>query len=318
MKNFLSLDDVSDPMALAQKAIESKRKPRIPADMSLGRGLMMGLVFFNSSLRTRMSVQKAAFNLGIQTMVLNVGGDLWTLETQEGAIMNGKAAEHIKEAVPVMSQYCDLLGVRCFPALESKEDDYQEKILNAFARMSGKPIVNMESATLHPLQSLADLMTILEHQAKPRPKVVLSWAPHIKPLPHCVSNSFSQWMNRSDVEFVITHPTGLELGEKFTKGAEIIYDQKEAFKGADFIYAKNWSSYKEYGKLVEAPEWIIDGEKLAWTNRAKFMHCLPVRRNVEVADEVLDSPQSIVVQQAANREFATEQVLKEIINFHFH
>lgn len=313
MKNFLSLDDVSDPMALAQKAIESKRKPRTPADMNLGRGLMMGLVFFNSSLRTRMSVQKAAFNLGIQTMVLNVGGDLWTLETQEGAIMDGKAAEHIKEAVPVMSQYCDLLGVRCFPALESREDDYQEKILNAFARMSGKPIVNMESATLHPLQSLADLMTILEHQPKPRPKVVLSWAPHIKPLPHCVSNSFSQWMNRSNVEFVITHPPGLELGEKFTKGAEIIYDQKEAFKGADFVYAKNWSSYKEYGKLVEAPEWIINGEKMGWTNRAKFMHCLPVRRNVEVAGEVLDSPQSMVVQQAANREFATEMVLREIL-----
>lgn len=311
MEQFLSADDVSDPVGLAKKAIEIKQQPL--AGMNLGKGRMMGLVFFNSSLRTRMSVQKAAFNLGIQTMVLNVGGDLWTLETQEGVVMDGKAAEHIREAVPVMSQYCDILGVRCFPKLEDKEEDYSEKTLQAFARLSGKPIVNMESATLHPLQSLADLITILEHQPRVRPKVVLSWAPHIKPLPHCVSNSFAQWMSRSEVELVITHPRGLELDERFTAGAKIVYDQKEAFQGADFIYAKNWSSYREYGRMVDAPEWIIDGKKMGWTNNAKFMHCLPVRRNVEVADEVLDSPQSLVIQQAANREFATQVVLREIL-----
>lgn len=312
MNNFLSLDDVPDPMAFAREALELKQHPL--AEMDLGRGKMMGLIFFNSSLRTRMSVQKAAFNLGMQTMVLNVGGDLWTLETQDGAIMNGKAAEHIREAVPVMANYCDLLGVRCFPGLQSREEDYEERILNAFASMAGKPIVNMESATLHPLQSLADLMTIIEHQPKARPRVVLTWAPHIKPLPHCVSNSFSQWMNKADVDFVITHPRGLELKEKFTRGAVIEYDQKMAFEGADFIYAKNWSSYNDYGRFVEAPEWVIDGEKMGWTNNAKFMHCLPVRRNVEIADEVLDGPQSIVVKQAANREYATQQVLKNILN----
>ncbi|MEQ8414474.1 MAG: N-acetylornithine carbamoyltransferase [Imperialibacter sp.] len=311
MNNFLSLDDVSDPMAFAREAIELKKNPL--ADMHLGRGKMLGMVFFNSSLRTRMSVQKAAFNLGIQTMVLNVGGDLWTLETQDGAVMNGKAAEHIKEAVPVMANYCDMLAVRCFPGLENRDDDSEEKILTAFATKSGKPVVNMESATLHPLQSLADLITILEHQPKPRPKVVLSWAPHIKPLPHCVSNSFSQWMNKADVEFVITHPKGLELGTKYTKGAVIEHDQKKAFEGADFIYAKNWSSYNDYGKFMNAPEWIIDAEKMAWTNKARFMHCLPVRRNVEVADDVLDGPHSIVVKQAANREFATQRVLKELL-----
>ncbi|MEQ8683882.1 MAG: N-acetylornithine carbamoyltransferase [Imperialibacter sp.] len=311
MNNFLSLDDVSDPMAFAREAIELKKNPL--ADMHLGRGKMLGMVFFNSSLRTRMSVQKAAFNLGIQTMVLNVGGDLWTLETQDGAVMNGKAAEHIKEAVPVMANYCDMLAVRCFPGLENRDDDSEEKILTAFATKSGKPVVNMESATLHPLQSLADLITILEHQLKPRPKVVLSWAPHIKPLPHCVSNSFSQWMNKADVEFVITHPKGLELGTKYTKGAVIEHDQKKAFEGADFIYAKNWSSYNDYGKFMDAPEWIIDAEKMAWTNQARFMHCLPVRRNVEVADDVLDGPHSIVVKQAANREFATQRVLKELL-----
>ncbi|WP_339792241.1 acetylornithine carbamoyltransferase [uncultured Imperialibacter sp.] len=311
MNNFLSLDDVSDPMAFAREAIELKKNPL--ADMHLGRGKMLGMVFFNSSLRTRMSVQKAAFNLGIQTMVLNVGGDLWTLETQDGAVMNGKAAEHIKEAVPVMANYCDILAVRCFPGLENRDIDSEEKILTAFATKSGKPVVNMESATLHPLQSLADLITILEHQPKPRPKVVLSWAPHIKPLPHCVSNSFSQWMNKADVDFVITHPKGLELGTKYTKGAVIEHDQRKAFEGADFIYAKNWSSYNDYGKFMDAPEWIIDAEKMAWTNQARFMHCLPVRRNVEVADDVLDGLHSIVVKQAANREFATQRVLKELL-----
>jgi len=311
MNNFLSLDDVSDPMAFAREAIELKKNPL--ADIHLGRGKMLGMVFFNSSLRTRMSVQKAAFNLGIQTMVLNVGGDLWTLETQDGAVMNGKAAEHIKEAVPVMANYCDILAVRCFPGLENRDIDSEEKILTAFATKSGKPVVNMESATLHPLQSLADLITILEHQPKPRPKVVLSWAPHIKPLPHCVSNSFSQWMNKADVDFVITHPKGLELGTKYTKGAVIEHDQRKAFEGADFIYAKNWSSYNDYGKFMDAPEWIIDAEKMAWTNQARFMHCLPVRRNVEVADDVLDGPHSIVVKQAANREFATQRVLKELL-----
>ncbi len=311
MNNFLSADDVNDPMAFAKEALELKANPL--AEMNLGKGKMLGMVFFNSSLRTRMSVQKAAFNLGIQTMVLNVGGDLWTLETQEGAIMNGKAAEHIKEAVPVMANYCDIMAVRCFPALENRKDDDEEKILTAFATLSGKPIVNMESATLHPLQSLTDLMTILEHQTKPRPKVVLSWAPHIKPIPHCVSNSFSQWMCRADVEFVITHPEGLELGEKYTGGAVIEHNQQMAFDGADFVYAKNWSSYIDYGKFLDAPEWIINAEKMAWTNNAKFMHCLPVRRNVEVADDVLDGSHSIVVKQAANREFATQRVLKELL-----
>ncbi|MDB5228008.1 MAG: argF [Bacteroidota bacterium] len=314
MKNFLSVKDAGNVEELAQKAIAIK-KDRF-ANNNLGAQKTMVLIFLNSSLRTRLSTQKAALNLGMNTIILNLGQDSWNMEYENGAIMNGDKAEHIKEGAAVIGEYADIIGIRCFPSLVDREKDYSEYILSKFLENVKVPVVNMESATVHPLQSLTDLMTIREYSKKEKPKVVLSWAPHIKPLPQCVANSFAEWMNKADVEFVITHPEGYELNEKFSGDATIIYDQDEAFSHADFIYAKNWSSYNDYGNITgEHADWMITNRKMQLTNDARFMHCLPTRRNIEVADEVLDSAASIVIQQAANREFAAQAVLKEILDF---
>ena len=312
MKNFLNVHDVSNVEALARQAIALKQNRF--AHKHLGENKTMVLLFLNSSLRTRISTQKAAQNLGMNTIVLNLGQDSWNMEYEDGAIMNGNTAEHIKEGAAVISEYADIVGIRAFPTLLDRERDYSEYVLHKFLENVKVPIVNMESATVHPLQSLTDLMTIREHTTKSKPKVVLTWAPHIKPLPQCVSNSFAEWMNNSDVEFAITHPEGYELNEVFSGNAKIIYNQEEAFENADFIYAKNWSSYLDYGKIIgEHNDWLITDKKMKLTNNAKFMHCLPTRRNVEIADDVLDSDYSLVIQQAANREFAAQAVLKSIL-----
>lgn len=312
MKNFLNIHDIPNAEKLAEQAIVLKQNRF--SQKHLGENKTMILLFLNSSLRTRISTQKAAQNLGMNTIVLNLGQDSWNMEYEDGAIMNGNTAEHIKEGAAVISEYADIIGIRAFPTLVDRERDYSEYVLHKFLDNVKVPIVNMESATVHPLQSLTDLMTIREHTTKAKPKVVLTWAPHIKPLPQCVSNSFAEWMNKSDVEFVITHPEGYELNEAFSGNAKIVYNQDEAFENADFIYAKNWSSYLDYGKIIgEHNDWMITNKKMKLTNNAKFMHCLPTRRNVEVADDVLDSDYSLVVKQAANREFAAQAVLKTIL-----
>lgn len=312
MRNFLSVHSIGDVEKLAQEAIEIKSNPF--QWENLGKRKTMVLVFLNSSLRTRISTQKAAQNLGMNTIVLNLGTDSWNMEFEDGAIMNGSTAEHIKEGAAVISQYADIIGLRSFPTLTDKDRDYSEFVLNQFLKNIKVPLVNMESATVHPLQSLTDLMTIREFATKPRPKVVLTWAPHIKALPQCVPNSFAEWMNKADVEFVITNPKGYELHEKFAGAATFCKNQTEAFKNADFIYAKNWSSYTDYGQILNTdPNWMVNAEKMALTNNAKFMHCLPVRRNIVVADEVIDSENSIVIQQAGNREWAAQAVLKRIL-----
>ncbi|MDJ1481427.1 N-acetylornithine carbamoyltransferase [Cytophagaceae bacterium YF14B1] len=313
MKNFISLADVSDPKALVQEAIQLKKNPF--ADKALGKNKTIGLLFFNSSLRTRLSTQKAAQNLGMEVMVMNVNQDSWGLEMMDGVVMNGDKAEHVKEAAAVIGQYCDIIAVRSFAELKDRNTDYQEIVINKFKQYAGVPIVNLESATRHPLQSLADCITIEEYKTKPRPKVVLTWAPHFKSLPQAVANSFSEWMNVSDVDFLVTHPEGYELAPEFVGTAKVIYDQREAFEGADFIYTKNWSSYKDYGKvLTQNPDWMITMDKMRLTNNGKFMHCLPVRRNLKVTDEVLDSPQSIVIPQAGNRVWSAQIVLKQILS----
>jgi N-succinyl-L-ornithine transcarbamylase len=312
MRNFLSADDVTNIEELAQKALAIKANPYAYKHMGEHRTLL--LVFLNASLRTRLSTQKAAQNMGMHTIVLNVGQDSWQMEYEDGAVMNGTTAEHIKEGAAVMGQYADIVGLRSFPTLTDKTKDYQEYILHNFAKYVQKPVISLESATLHPLQSLTDLMTIREYSPIQRPKVVLSWAPHIKALPQCVANSFAQWMSRADVDFVITHPKGYELDTKFTLDTKIYYDQEEAFENADFIYAKNWSSYSNYGQILHSDaSWMITKDTMNLTNNAKFMHCLPVRRNVVVSDEVIDSPSSIVISQAGNREWAAQAVLKEIL-----
>lgn len=312
MRNFLSVHSIGDVEKLAQEAIEIKSNPF--QWENLGKRKTMVLVFLNSSLRTRISTQKAAQNLGMNTIVLNLGTDSWNMEFEDGAIMNGSTAEHIKEGAAVISQYADIIGLRSFPTLTDKDRDYSEFVLNQFLKNIKVPLVNMESATVHPLQSLTDLMTIREFATKPRPKVVLTWAPHIKALPQCVPNSFAEWMNKADVEFVITNPKGYELHEKFAGAATFCKNQTEAFKNADFIYAKNWSSYTDYGQILNTdPNWMVNAEKMALTNNAKFMHCLPVRRNIVVEDEVIDSENSIVIQQAGNREWAAQAVLKRIL-----
>ncbi len=312
MRNFLSADDVPCIETLAQKALAIKANPF--ASQHLGKNKTMLLVFLNASLRTRLSTQKAAQNLGMHTIVLNVGQDSWQMEYDDGVIMDGSTAEHIKEGAAVMGQYADIVGIRSFPTLTDKNKDYSEHILQKFVQYVQRPVVSLESATLHPLQSLTDLMTIREYSKVTRPKIVLTWAPHIKALPQCVSNSFAQWMSRADVEFVITHPKGYELDEKYTGNTKIYYCQEEAFENADFIYAKNWSSYSHYGQILSHDSsWMITQKKMALTNNAKFMHCLPVRRNVVVSDEVIDSPDSIVIAQAGNREWAAQAVIKEIL-----
>jgi N-succinyl-L-ornithine transcarbamylase len=312
MQHFLSVKDPIDIQALVKEALLIKKTPY--ADKHLGKNRTLGLLFFNASLRTRLSTQRAAQNLGLESIVMNVGQDGWGLEFEDGAIMNGNKAEHIKEAAPVIGQYCDIVGVRSFPGLENREEDYSEQVINQFVKHTGKPILSLESATRHPLQSLADLITIEELKTKPRPKVVLTWAPHVKALPQAVPNSFAEWMNQADVDFVITHPEGYELAPEFAGNAKVTYDQKEAFEGADFIYAKNWSSYKDYGKIMNSdPAWMVTMEKMKLTNNAKFMHCLPVRRNVVVEDAVLDSDHSVVIQQAGNRVWAAQTVLKNLL-----
>ena len=274
----------------------------------------MVLIFFDSSLRTRLSTQKAAMNLGMNTMVLNVSQDGWSLETELGVVMDGDKPEHLREAIPVIGTYCDVIGVRAFARFESKEDDYQEKILKQFIDFAGVPIVSMEAATRHPLQSFADLITIEEFKQKARPKVVLSWAPHPKALPQAVPNSFVEWMRQTDYELVVTHPEGYELAPEFMGDVQLEYNQDKAFEGADFIYAKNWSAYGQYGKILSKDrDWTVTMEKMKLTNNAKFMHCLPVRRNMIVSDEVLDSDLSIVVKEAENRVYSAQTVLKMIL-----
>jgi N-succinyl-L-ornithine transcarbamylase len=317
MRNFISVHDVPVIDKLVKKALTYKASPYI--DKTLGSGRRIGCIFLNPSMRTRLSTQVAAQNLGMEAIVFNAGNEGWALEFEDGAIMNGSAAEHIKDAAPVLGKYFDILAIRTFPSLKNREEDYSELYINQFIKYAGIPVVSLESATLHPLQSLADLMTITEtiQKTKPtKPKIVLSWAPHIKPLPQCVANSFSQWMNAwGEAEFIITHPRDYELDEKYSKGASIIHDQKKALKDADFIYVKNWSSYQDYGNInVNDPGWMLTNKHLAVTNNAKIMHCLPVRRNVELSDEVLDGPNSIITQQAGNRVWAAQAVLSEILS----
>jgi N-succinyl-L-ornithine transcarbamylase len=313
MKFFTSVNDVKNIDQLVQDAIALKKNPY--AYPQLGKNKTIGLIFMNPSLRTRLSTQKAAMNFGMNVMVMNIDKEGWALEMEDGAVMNGTTVEHIKDAAAVMGQYCDIIGIRCFPTLKSKEEDYSENVLLKFKTYCKVPIVSLESATLHPLQSLADTITIKEEwKEKKKPKVVLTWAPHIKPLPQAVSNSFSEWMCKADVDFTITHPKDYELATTFTTGAKIIHDQQEALCDADFIYVKNWSAYTDYGKILcTDTSWMLTNEKLKVTNNAKVMHCLPVRRNVELSDEILDGPNSLVQKQAFNRLFSAQAVLKNIL-----
>jgi N-succinyl-L-ornithine transcarbamylase len=314
MKKFLSVADVSNFDALVASALEFKKYP--DKEKTLGKGKTLGMVFLNPSLRTRISTQLAARNLGMEVIVFNIDKDGWQLEFEDGAIMSGSTVEHVKEGAAVMGQYFHILGIRTFPGLKNKEEDYSEQHINQFVKYAGVPLVSLESATLHPLQSLTDVITIKERIPKGRkPKVVLTWAPHVKALPQAVPNSFAQWMNAwKEVDFVITHPRGYELSEEFSQAAPIEFNQDKALEGADFVYVKNWSSFKKYGKILNSdPSWQITNKKLEGTNSAKVMHCLPVRRNVVIADEVLDGPDSIVIPQASNRVWAAQAVLSELL-----
>lgn len=314
MKTYTNVKDLGDLNAAIKEALEIK-KNRF-AYKKLGENKTLLMVFFNSSLRTRLSTQKAGMNLGMNTMVLDINQGAWKLETERGVIMDGDKSEHILEAIPVMGSYCDIIGVRAFAQFENKEDDYQEKILNQFIKYSGKPVFSMEAATGHPLQAFADLITIEEYKKTARPKVVLTWAPHPKALPQAVPNSFADFMNEADVDFVITHPEGYELDSKFVRDAKVEYDQDKALAGADFVYAKNWAAYTDpnYGKILSKDmSWTVTSEKMALTNNAYFMHCLPVRRNMIVSDDVIESPQSIVIQEAANREISAQTVIKRML-----
>lgn len=314
MKNFISANDVTDVNALVQKALEHKANPLL--ENGLGFGKRIGLLFLNPSMRTRISTQIAAKNLGMDTIVFNMDKEGWKIELDDEAIMNGTTVEHIKDAAPILGAYFDVLCVRTFPSLVSKEEDYSELFISQLLKCAGVPVVSLESATLHPLQSLADVITITEQfKEKRKPKVVLTWAPHIKPIPHCVSNSFAQWINKwGHADFVITHPEGYELDEVYTNGAVITHNQEEALRDADFVYVKNWSSVAEYGQVLSNDSsWMLTSKHLQQTNNAKVMHCLPVRRNVELSSEVLDSTSSIVTDQAKNRVWAAQAVLSEIL-----
>ena len=314
MKNFISVHDVPDINALVKKALDFKNDPFKAKNTGLNK--RMGLLFLNPSMRTRLSTQIAAQNLGMEAIVFNIGSEGWALEFEEEAIMSGTTVEHVKDAAPILGKYFDVLGIRTFPSLQNRKDDYSELYIKQFIKYAGIPIVSLESATLHPLQSLTDIITIKENfKEKRKPKIVLTWAPHVKPLPQCVANSFSQWINEwGEADFVITHPEEYELDEEFTKGATITHDQDEALKDADFVYVKNWSTYEDYGKIYcNDPEWMLTKKKLKLTNKAKVMHCLPVRRNIELSDEVLDGKHSIVTQQASNRVWAAQAVLNEIL-----
>ena len=314
MKNFISVKDIGNIDEALLKAKDVKESPF--ANQALGKNKTALLIFFNSSLRTRLSTQKAAMNLGMNVMVLDVNQGAWKLETETGVIMDGDKPEHMLEAIPVMGAYCDVIGVRSFAQFESKSDDYNETVLNQFIQYSGKPVFSMEAATRHPLQSFADLITIEEYKQKARPKVVLTWAPHPRALPQAVPNSFAEWMNVTDYEFVITHPEGYELDKQFVGDALVEHDKEKAYKDADFIYAKNWSAYIDpnYGKVLSKDRnWTVDAKKMSLTNNAYFMHCLPVRRNMIVTDEVIESKQSIVIPQATNRVVSAQVVLSEIL-----
>lgn len=319
MKQFISVKDVVNINALVAKALAYKQQPFM--DKTLGADKRIGLLFFNPSLRTRLSTQVAAQNLGMEPIVFNVDKEGWALEFTEGAIMNGTSVEHIKDAAPILGNYFDILCIRTFPSLQDRDADYSEKIIQQFIKYAGIPVVSLESATLHPLQSLTDIITIKEQMGlsgafkNRKPKIVLTWAPHIKPIPQCVSNSFSEWVNAwGEADFVIAHPIGYELSTEYTQGATITNDQDAALKDADFVYVKNWSSFSEYGKvLCTDAAWMLTPEKLALSNNANVMHCLPVRRNVELSDAVLDSANSIVTKEAANRVWAAQAVLSELL-----
>ncbi len=318
MKQFIQVSDVSDIQALINKGLDYKQHPFM--DKTLGAGKRAGLLFLNPSLRTRLSTQVAAQNLGMDAVVFNIDKEGWALEFAEGAIMNGTTVEHVKDAAPVLGQYFDILCIRTFPGLQNRADDYAETIINQFIKYAGVPVVSLETATLHPLQSLTDLMTIQEAMAETqlnkKPKVVLTWAPHVKALPQCVANSFAQWVTAANfADVVIAHPAGYELSDTYTKGATITNDQAAALEGADFVYVKNWSSYTDYGKVFcTDPAWMLTANSLKHSNNAKVMHCLPVRRNVELSDEILDSPQSLVTKQAGNRVWAAQAVLSTILS----
>ena len=314
MKQFISVNDVSNIDALAAKALAYKANPY--ADKSLGANKRIGCLFLNPSMRTRLSTQIAAENLGMSCIVFNVGSEGWALEFEEEAIMSGTTVEHVKDAAPIFGKYFDILAIRTFPSLKNREDDYSELYIKQIIKYAGIPVVSLESATLHPLQSLTDIITITEtFKENRKPKIVLTWAPHVKALPQCVANSFAQWINAwGKSDFVITHPEDYELKEEYTKGATIILNQEEELKDADFVYVKNWSTYNDYGKIyTNDPKWQLKKKRWAITNNAKVMHCLPVRRNVELSDEILDGPMSIVTQQASNRVWAAQAVLSEIL-----
>jgi N-succinyl-L-ornithine transcarbamylase len=328
LKQFISVHDVQDINAMVQKALAYKADPL--KDIALGKNKRIGLLFLNPSMRTRLSTQLAAQNLGMEAIVFNVGQDGWALEFEEEAIMSGSTVEHVKDAAPIFGKYFDILCIRTFPSLKNRDDDYSELYIKQFIKYAGIPVVSLESATLHPLQSLTDIITITETLTSPsgppglgrteiegrRPKIVLTWAPHVKPLPQCVANSFAQWVNAwGEADFVITHPEDYELEAGFTKGATITHHQDEALKDADFVYVKNWSTFTDYGRIYcNDPAWMLTNQKLALTNNAKVMHCLPVRRNVELSDEILDGANSIVTREAGNRVWAAQAVLAEILN----
>ncbi|MWB94224.1 N-acetylornithine carbamoyltransferase [Flavobacterium sp. GA093] len=311
--NYISIQDINSLSKWVKSALKIKKNPLKNQD--LGKNKTLGMLFFNPSLRTRLSTQKAALNLGMNVMVMNFTNEGWTLEFEDGAVMNSGASEHIKEAAEVVSQYCDIIAIRAFAGLENKEKDYAETVISGFLKHATVPIVNMESAVRHPLQSLADAITMEEHKTKHRPKVVLSWAPHPKALPQAVANSFVEMMQmQKNMDFVITHPEGYELSPEITKDSQIEYDQNKAFENADFVYVKNWSNFNDYGKVTNSDSnWTVTAEKMALTNKGKFMHCLPVRRNVIVSDEVIDSENSIVIEQANNRTYSAQLVLQKIL-----
>ncbi len=318
MNKFFSVADVDSLDAIVREALELKANPH--ANETLGKHKTLGLVFLNPSLRTRLSTQKAATNLGLNVMVMNMDKDGWALETRDGVVMNGTTVEHIREAAAVMGEYCDILGLRSFPSLTDREADYNEDLFNKFIKYCGVPVVSLESATRHPLQSLTDLITITEHKKIAKPKVVLAWAPHVKALPQAVPNSFAEWMSKAQeeglIDFTIAHPAGYELAEEFTSGAHITHDLNSALTSADFVYVKNWSSYKEYGQVYPVSEnWMMNNEKLKLTNDAKVMHCLPVRRDLELSSEILDGPNSLVIKEASNRVWAAQVVLKRILEY---
>ena len=314
MKNFISVKDAPDINKLVQDAMSYKANPL--KDKSLGKNMRIGLLFLNPSMRTRLSTQIAAQNLGMEAIVFNVGQDGWMLEFEDEAIMSGSTVEHVKDAAPILGKYFDILGIRTFPSLKNKAEDYSELYIHQFIKYAGIPVVSLESATLHPLQSLTDIITITEtFKENRKPKIVLTWAPHVKTLPQCVANSFAQWINAwGQADFIITHPEDYELDESFTAGATITHNQAHALKDADFVYVKNWSTYNDYGRIYcNDPEWMLSNKKLQITNSTRVMHCLPVRRNVELSDEVLDGPNSIVTLQATNRVWAAQVVLSELL-----